>query len=210
MAWLYPKNVKATHLNMDVGERPKDFDDTSLTESESKGLERNDWFWKEGSAYNALQSSMPQTLGYALADSPVAVLSWLYEKLHDWTDGYEWTDDEVCTWVSVYWFSTAGPQASLRIYYERSHNSDGREGKVTTRVLEGYVPDVKIGRSHFPRDIHVLPKAWLEGQGEVVFERWHESGGHFAAWERPEELLEDLRERFGRGGGAEGVVTGKN
>ena len=72
-------------------------------------------FHKEGTGYSAVHSTKPQTIGYSLSDSPVGLLAWIYEKLHDWTDDYEWRDDEVLTWVSIYWFSTAGPAASLRM-----------------------------------------------------------------------------------------------
>lgn len=98
------------------------------------------------------QSTKPQTIGYALADSPVALLAWIYEKLHDWTDDYPWTEDEILTWVSIYWFSTAGPAASVRIYYEASHSA---EFKITSPAK--WIPHVKlvcIG-SHF-RDNGVL------------------------------------------------------
>lgn len=53
-----------------------------------------------------------------LADSPVGLLTWIYENLVAWTDDYPWTDQEVCEWVSLYWFSQAGPAASVTIYHE--------------------------------------------------------------------------------------------
>jgi hypothetical protein len=53
-----------------------------------------EWFRKEGRGYFEEQSSQPQTLGYGLADSPVGLLGWIYEKLVHWTDDYPWTDDE--------------------------------------------------------------------------------------------------------------------
>jgi len=52
------------------------------------------WFLKEGNGYFSQQSTQPQTLGYSLADSPVGLLGWIYEKLVNWTDEYPWTDDE--------------------------------------------------------------------------------------------------------------------
>ncbi|KAF1344485.1 epoxide hydrolase N terminus-domain-containing protein [Delphinella strobiligena] len=58
---------------------------------------------------------------YALADSLEALLTWINEKLHDWTGVYPWTDDEILTWVSIYWSSTAGPAANLRIHYEATY-----------------------------------------------------------------------------------------
>ncbi|KAK5949394.1 hypothetical protein OHC33_009567 [Knufia fluminis] len=224
MSLLYPKSCLATHFNMDVGDPP-----ASLVESqpgvshplpptptmrETKGAQRTAWFDQEGFGYNMLQSTKPQTIAYALADSPVALLGWIYEKLHDWADDYPWTDDEICTWVSIYWFSNAGPAAACRIYYEMIHDKHGRyvpyeslgkgfEGAVsgTTKVTRKWLKQdhgtgVKIGQSHFPNDIHVLPSAWTSTIGTVVFEREHASGGHFAAYEKPKELVEDLRVMF--------------
>ncbi|KAI1078342.1 alpha/beta-hydrolase [Whalleya microplaca] len=217
LGFLYPKHCKALHLNFGTANPPEFLKNpilalqhatTSYTKREQQGLDRTKWFAEEGYGYNVEQSTKPQTLGYALADSPVACLSWIYEKLHDWTDSYAWTDDEVCTWVSIYWFSTAGPAASVRIYYETSHNVDGRADKIGKARLRAYVPGVKLGFSHFPLDLHVLPSSWVRTLGDVVYEKEHESGGHFAAWERPGELVGDVREMFGRGGGAFGVVKG--
>lgn len=90
------------------------------------------------------QASKPQTLAYALNDSPVALLAWIYEKLHDWTDSYPWTDDEIFTWISIYQFSRAGPGAAHRIYYEVNHTAPG-PGKVTDKQIMSYVPHVKLG-----------------------------------------------------------------
>ncbi|KIX00774.1 uncharacterized protein Z518_09839 [Rhinocladiella mackenziei CBS 650.93] len=209
---LYPDHCKATHFNMDVGTKPALLKNPllaleaafrPLSPREKQGLPRNEWFDKEGFGYNLLQSTTPQTLGYALADSPVALLSWIYEKLHNWTD------EEICTWVSIYWFSTAGPAASCRIYYEI-----GRNGPWGTRISREKIREwqsrVKIGSSHFPRDIHVLPSTWTRTVGQCVFEKEHASGGHFAAWERPMDIVADVREMFSKGGGAYGVVKGRH
>lgn len=89
-----------------------------LTPAEKAGYAHSKWFASEGTGYYAQQTTKPQTIGYSMADSPVGLLAWIYEKLHDWTDSYAWSDDEILTWVSIYWFSTAGPAASQRIYYE--------------------------------------------------------------------------------------------
>ncbi|KAK8139196.1 hypothetical protein PG984_002576 [Apiospora sp. TS-2023a] len=214
LAHLYPMHCKATHLNMDSADPPSFLSNprlalqhavTPYTKREKEGGARTEWFMKEGRGYNLEQSTKPQTLGYALADSPVALLAWIYEKLHDWTDAYPWTDEEVCTWMSLYWFSTAGPAASVRIYYETQHTE---AGGMTHERMRAYSPGVKLGFSHFPQDLVVLPSTWVRTQGEVVFEREHESGGHFAAYERPNELVTDVRDMFGMGGGAFGVVQG--
>lgn len=127
---LYPESCPATHINLIRAQAPSLFSHPLLaiqhqlvpySQRERKSLQRNAWFANEGSGYRVLQATKPQTLGYALSDSPVALLAWILEKLHDWTDNYPWTDDEILTWVSIYAFSTAGPAASVRIYYEGVH-----------------------------------------------------------------------------------------
>ncbi|KAL6247466.1 hypothetical protein RBB50_005812 [Rhinocladiella similis] len=218
MSLLYPQHCKATHINMDQGHAPSWTSHPSLalrhavtpyTDAEKKGMERTKWFTAQGSGYRAEQSTKPQTLGYAVADSPVGLLAWIYEKLHDWTDSYTWTEDEVCTWISIYWFSTAGPAANMRIYYEATHAWDKPASRVTRDRVLGYIGGgVKLGLSHAPKELRVLPSSWTRTQGDVVFERTHESGGHFFAWEKPEYLVKDVRDMFGRKGGAFGVVKG--
>jgi hypothetical protein len=177
---------------------------------ERAGLARTAWFHREGQGYSAAQATRPQTLGYGLADSPGALLAWIYEKLHDWTDAYPWTPDEVCAWTAVYWFSTAGPAASLRIYYEARHHGDDDGAGSDHARNRRWSPGVKLGFSRFPRDLEVVPDIWARTLGPTVFERVHESGGHFAAYERPDKLVEDVREMFGKGGGAFGVVQGRS
>lgn len=168
------------------------------TSREKQGRERSGWFDREGFGYNMLQSTKPQTIGTVLEDSPVALLSWIYEKLHDWTDSYPWTDDEILTWISIYWFSNAGPAASARIYYETMH--EGPKNGLPFEKLLGYVPHVKLGIAHLPREISIVPSSWAAVLGDVVLESEHASGGHFAAWEVPHVIVEDLRAMFRRDG----------
>lgn len=155
---LYPNNCKASHINMIRAKPPRYASNpilalkhnwTPYTSTEKKGFERTNWFTQEGRGYYAEQSTKPQTLAYALNDSPVALLMWIYEKLHDWTDGYAWTDDEIFTWVSVYWFSRAGPGAAHRIYYEVVHAKPGK-GRITRDEVEGYIGIVKLGLGRLP------------------------------------------------------------
>ncbi|KAL9112989.1 MAG: hypothetical protein Q9227_002854 [Pyrenula ochraceoflavens] len=173
-----------------------------------------------GSGYQRIQSTKPQTVAYALDSSPVALLAWIYEKLHDWTDAYPWTPDEVCTWVSIYAFSTMGPGASCRIYYDVLNPSPTPPAdpvSLLPRITENemmrkYVTGVKLGMTYFPQEIVSLPKAWLRQLGPVVFEgeAGEEGGGHFGAWERPKIIVRDLRRMFGKDGGAGGVVKGRS
>lgn len=182
---------------------------TPYTDAEKAGLARSEWFQQQGSGYRHEQSTKPQTIGYAFADSPVALLAWIYEKLHDWTDSYPWTDEEICTWISIYWFSAAGPAANARIYFEAFHPSLG-DKTITRQMLTTWTPGVKLGFAHFPKELTVLPLTWCRTLGPVVYESKHDRGGHFAAWERPDVIVGDLRNMFGKGGGAYGVVKGKD
>ncbi|KAG1772282.1 Alpha/Beta hydrolase protein [Suillus occidentalis] len=198
---------KAWHTNMPVTEAPSwksplFFLSCLLTPwslEEKAGIERTTWFRNKGYGYFAQQSTQPQTLGYSLADSPVGLLAWIYEKLVLWTDNYKWSDDEVLTWISLYLFSRAGPAASLRIYFElRGDCEDVGRG-----------PTIPMGASFFPKELIVLPASWLRKVNNVVFESHHKSGGHFAAIERPEELVQDVRKMFARGGPAFAIVPGR-
>lgn len=124
MGLIYPNRVMASHINMIRGHKPTFTSHpvlylqhllTPYTDREKAGLERSRWFTEEGAGYRTQQNTRPQTLGYSLADSPVGLLAWIYEKLRDWSDSraHVFSDDEVLLWVSLYWFSKAGPAASL-------------------------------------------------------------------------------------------------
>ncbi|KAF9267373.1 alpha/beta-hydrolase [Marasmius fiardii PR-910] len=138
---------------------------------------------------------------YSLADSPVGLLAWIYEKLVNWTDDYPWTDDEVLTWISIYHFSRAGPAASVRIYYEILQDRE--------TLAKVFKPKIPFGVSHFPKELNATPRLWTRTVGNLVFEAEHSTGGHFAAYEKPKSLVGDLRKMFGKGGPAYGVVNGQ-
>ena len=120
MGVLYPEFVLASHINMIRGKPPRFTQNPILalqhasmpySRAEHDGFARTKWFAEESRGYFLEQATKPQTLSYGLHDSPVALLAWIYEKLHDWSDAYPWSDDEIFTWVSVYYFSRAGPAA---------------------------------------------------------------------------------------------------
>ncbi|USP74430.1 alpha/beta-hydrolase [Curvularia clavata] len=173
MGVLYPSHVLASHINMTRAHPPSWTSQPALalqhsvsryTAAETAGLQRSAWFLNEGQGYRQLQATKPQTLAYAFADSPVALLAWIYEKLVDWTDGYPWTDDEILTWVSVYWFSSAGSNAHVRIYYEAQHNPTE---KVPDRERASeWVEGVKLGVAHFPKELTVVPRLWAKTLGK--------------------------------------------
>lgn len=108
MGLLYPQHCKASHLNTVEAHAPTLSSHPGLwlqhlvstyTASERAGLQRTSTISKNGMGYKMEQRSTPQTLGYSLADSPVGLLAWIYKKLHEWTDDYPWTDEEVLKWI---------------------------------------------------------------------------------------------------------------
>jgi hypothetical protein len=164
IGYLYPESCMASHINMLRASAPTfkhhpilalQHKLTSYSEKDLAGFKRTQWFGKEGLGYFMEQSTKPQTLAYALTDSPVALLAWIYEKLHDWTDEYPWSNDEIFTWVSIYAYSTAGPGAAHRIYYETTHTND----PVTREALTKYIPSVKLGLGKPFLPISLFPTA---------------------------------------------------
>jgi len=208
---LYGKeHAKAWHTNAPFSGRPSLFRNpirfllllvTPFSSAERAGMKRGQETFKTGWGYFLEQSTQPQTLSYSLADSPVGLLAWIYEKLIAWTDEYPWNDDEILTWISIYWFSRAGPGASTRIYYE--YRIQEQELSKLAAV------SIPTGISNFPKELFRVPDTWVRTIGNVVQITDHDRGGHFAAHEVPELLVSDLRKMFGRGGPAFGVVPGK-
>ncbi|KAK1235322.1 hypothetical protein PQX77_001463 [Marasmius sp. AFHP31] len=197
-------HVKALHTNMPlISGPPPDDDPTKYTPEDIKALERAKEWQEKGLGYFHQQTTQPQTIGYNLSDSPVGLLAWIYEKLVNWTDEYPWDDDEVLTWISIYWFSRAGPTASARIYYE----AFGGRGVFAFPPLPP--SKIPLGYSVFVQETSTVPKSWLDAQNPVLHER-HERGAHFAAYEKPVELVNDIRKMFAKGSPAYGVVPGKD
>lgn len=203
------KHCKAYHVNNAIPAEPTATSHpelyakvkaTPLSGADISGLARTEWFFKEGNGYIREQTTKPQTIGYSMADSPVGLLAWIFEKLHDWTDNYPWTDDEVLTWVSIYYFSNAGPAAPNCLYYELEHRQPP-----AFQASQVYV-DVPFGISRFPKDLILMPKLWHHTMGPIVLESEYDEGGHFAAWECPDAIVKDLRSMFGEGGGAYGCI----
>jgi len=215
IGFLYPKSCLASHINMVRAFQPGWTKHpllalaeaaTPYTEFEKAGLERSKWFAEEGSGYKTIQCTKPQTPGYGVTDSPVGLLAWILEKLHDWTDDYPWTDDEILTWVSIYWFSRAGPAASFRIYYEATHQSVPGLEYVSRDRTQEYIPNVKVGLCYAPKELTVLPRNWGRTLGPIVYEGQHEKGGHFLAHENPEAIAGDLKAMFAEHGPCAGLL----
>ena len=133
----------------------------------------------------------PQTLAYALNDSPVGLAAWIVEKLRAWSDcdgdvERRFTKDELLTNITIYWLTeTIG--SSFRLYHDAAEIPLDQHAR---RV------EVPCGVAVFARDIAIPPRSWAERTSNVV--RWTEipTGGHFAAFEEPERYADDLRAFF--------------
>ncbi|EIW83979.1 alpha beta-hydrolase [Coniophora puteana RWD-64-598 SS2] len=168
-----PKHAKAWHTNF------------PMFKSE---LERIHWFTEKGSGYSAEQR-MPSNFGI-FSHGQSSRPSWIYGKLHVWTDSCPWTDDEG---VSIDYFSRSGSVASLCIYYEVA--DVGMAPAFCKRFCT-----IPKGASYIPKELAPVLPSWVRRENNVVFESMRESGGHFAAHEKPAELVGDLRRMFGKTG----------
>jgi pimeloyl-ACP methyl ester carboxylesterase len=185
-----PGHVIGVHVN-NLGTFPSGdpAELAGLTESDQERLTLMDRWGREMSGYAIVQSTRPQTLSYALTDSPAGQLAWIVEKFKEWTDPAAALPEDaidrdlILTDVSVYWL-TATAGSSARIYYEDT----ATWGKAKQRS------SVPTGVAVFPMDITIRPLA--ERDHNVV--HWAEfgRGGHFAAMEAPDLLVGDVREFF--------------
>jgi pimeloyl-ACP methyl ester carboxylesterase len=185
LAVVASEQVTGVHLNF-LGTRPSG-DLSDLTEEEGARLAHVERYLAQPAGHYVLQSTRPQTLAYALTDSPVAQLAWIAEKFKEWADPARPIEpDRLLTNVMLYWLTGTGGSSS-RLHYEAA--------AVRERPLPCPAP---IGVAVFPHDL-VLPVRRLAEQTYTVA-RWTEfdRGGHFPAIEVPEILVQDVRAFFRR------------
>jgi len=164
----------------------------NLSQEEQTYLEAaGRWQFAEG-AYAMIQGSKPQTLAYGLHDSPVGLAAWIVEKFRSWSDcagdvEKRFTKDELLTTITLYWV-TETINAANRLYYDSAH--DFTSPQHTGRSA------VPAAIARFPKDILPAPREWAERWFNVQQWTAMPRGGHFAAMEEPELLVEDLRAFF--------------
>lgn len=192
MANQFPQAVTAIHLT-DVGYPNGQEDWSTMSQPEQEfGKYIQNWFFTEG-AFNMIQSTKPQTLGYGLNDSPVGLASWIVEKFNSWGDNKgnienSFSKDELLTNIMIYWV-TQTINTSIRTYAE-----DGRAAWSGGLSSDKYV-SVPTGVSTFPAEAP-LPKEWAERKVNVKQFNKLSAGGHFAALEVPEAWVKELRGFF--------------
>ena len=163
--------------------------DGDLSPKEARWLAETRHFWRFGSGYSLEQSTKPQTVAYALLDSPVAQLTWILEKLHSWTDNSgdvesAVTRDQILDIATFYWLSRTGG-SSARYYW--ANFPPERNEKV----------DVPTAITIFPADIEKLPRSWIETRFRDI-RYWSEPrrGGHFPMLEVPDSYVSELQTGF--------------
>ena len=172
------------------------------TEEERAALDQLDAFRATGTGYFVEQATRPETIGYALLDSPIALAAWILD--HD-TDSYEkiarafvdgkpsgrLTREHIVDNITLYWLTGTGASAA-RSYWE--------EAQENVRAIGQAVPPVSIpvGFTTFPGEIWRTPRSWVERaypNVDIYFNKV-DKGGHFAAWEEPELFSEEIRAAF--------------
>ncbi|HTA07766.1 MAG TPA: epoxide hydrolase [Streptosporangiaceae bacterium] len=195
-----PDGLAGIHLNLLVtalsgGDMPAE------TEKERAAIEQTKTFRASGFGYFLEQATRPQTIGYALLDSPVALAAWMLD--HD-TDAYEkisrafvdgqpsggLTRDHILDNITVYWLTGTGASAA-RSYWE--------SGRAQARAAGQSPPEVKVpvGFTTFPGEIFQAPRTWVE-QAYPNLTYFNEAGrgGHFAAWEEPQLFASEIQAAF--------------
>ena len=176
------------HTNMPVVAPPPELM-AEPTDEERDAIAARQFYVQWDSGYSKQQSTRPQTLGYSLTDSPAGQLAWIVEKFYQWMDcdGHPenvLTKDELLTNVMFYWLTGSGA-SSARLYWE-SFASGSMEAV-----------NVPSGISIFPKEIFKTSRRWAETRFKDLryFNRL-DKGGHFAAFERPEAFVQELRQAF--------------
>jgi hypothetical protein len=173
------------------------------TEEEKAAVEQGKTFRETGFGYFLEQSTRPQTIGYALLDSPVALAGWMldhdtdsyYKISHAFVDGEPsggLTRDHILDNITVYWLTGTGASAA-RAYWE-----SGRAQALAAASGQAPPPvSIPVGFTTFPDEIFRAPRSWVElGYPTLSYFNKAERGGHFAAWEEPELFSQELRAAF--------------
>jgi len=192
-AFNHPEQTIGLHLNMLIGGPPPGGDPTDGVPPEelARSQARRSFYTTAESGYSQIQGTKPQTLGYALNDSPAGQAAWIVEKFRAWCDCNGdpesiFTKDEMLTNITIYWV-TQTATSSARLYYESSRApTSGPIGRI----------EVPTGAAIFPYELFITPRKWAEATYNIT--HWTEMprGGHFAAMEQPELFVEDLRTFF--------------
>jgi pimeloyl-ACP methyl ester carboxylesterase len=193
IAALRPPELVAIHTNMAPAFPAPDENNLSAAEQASMAdLAANA---RDGRGYSEIQRTKPQTIGFALADSPAGQAAWIYDKFHDWSDCdgdplNAYSMDEILDNIMLYWLPNRGA-TSARLYAEPWPDDWLPENPA---FADGKLP---VGVSVFPREIFRPARRWVEKKyRNVIHFNELPRGGHFAAFEQPESFVQEMRASF--------------
>ncbi|MFJ6852980.1 epoxide hydrolase family protein [Streptomyces sp. NPDC091271] len=182
---MQPEGLLGIHLNTQYA-FPAQIPDT-LSPAQRHAVETLTLYTDGLGGSNHLQRTKPETVGFALADSPAGQAAWIYEKFQSKTDNQGLAEDtlsmdDMLDAISLYWFTNSAA-SSGRIYWE---NSSG--------TLAGPKLALPVAVTVFPKDIPLLPRSWIEDTySNLIHYGEADKGGHFAALEQPEILVSEIR-----------------
>jgi pimeloyl-ACP methyl ester carboxylesterase len=196
-----PEGLLGIHMNLLLAGLGGGYPSDDPAKEERAALDAITTFRTSGNGYLIEQNTRPQTIGYALLASPVALAAWMLD--HD-TDSYYkisraflegqpsggLTRDHVVDNITMYWLTGTGASAA-RSYWENTQAAAAAAGKPR--------PDVKlpVGFTTFPGEIFRAPRSWVEkSYPNVTYFNEVDKGGHFAAWEEPELFATEVRAAF--------------
>jgi pimeloyl-ACP methyl ester carboxylesterase len=192
LGYAHPERLVGIHLNL-LAVRRDQRTMADPTSEEKVFLDELATWLREETGYQWIQGTRPQTLAFALTDSPAGLAAWIVEKFRAWSDcGGEveraFTRDRLLANISLYWF-TAAIGSSFWPYYARMHRP--------WPIPEGRTIDVPTGYAEFPAEILRPPRS-LAARTYTDIRRWSvmTRGGHFAALEQPEALAGEVAEFF--------------
>ena len=175
---------------------------TPPSSEEQAALDTLATFRATGIGYFVEQATRPETIGYALLDSPIALAAWMldhdtdayYKIAHAFVDGKpsgNLSRDNILDNITLYWLTGTGASAA-RSYWEEGQENARAAGQAPTPV------SIPVGFTTFPGEIWRTPRSWVEkAYPNVVYFNEVDKGGHFAAWEEPELFATEVRATFG-------------
>jgi pimeloyl-ACP methyl ester carboxylesterase len=189
---FHPEKLIGIHLNL-LSSRPDAPPPADPTEEERRYLDEVAHWSREETGYTWIQGTRPQTLAFALTDSPAGLAAWIVEKFRAWSDNDGTIEsaisrDRMLANISLYWF-TGCIGASFWPYFARMHGP--------WPIPEGRTVDVPMGYAAFPKEIRRPPRT-IAAKSYTDIRRWTEMerGGHFAAMEQPEALAAEIAAFF--------------
>jgi len=205
-----PEGLLGIHVNVLVrvlgGPQPTESDEERAAQAQL------DTFRESGSGYFLEMATRPQTIGYALLDSPVALAAWMLD--HD-TDSYykiagafvdgkptgNLTRDNILDNITLYWLTGTGASAARSYWEDYSPQAPNLNGQALAAVAaSGQAPpevSVPVGFTTFPGEVWAAPRSWVEqSYPTLTYFNKVDRGGHFAAWEEPELFASEVRAAF--------------